>query len=178
MSSHSPVPTLSKFAVGLLALGSLAIVWSWARERPSSSGRPAASAPIAALSEEEHSTPPASTVRLAPPAIASAVPPAVAPAVPAPAATGPAADDASLMERLRKVQDSDPVLARQLAEEGQRRFPNSPDAAERAALGIKALARQGRISEARGEAERMVNQYSGTQWALDVERNTGAHPHR
>jgi len=42
----------------------------------------------------------------------------------------------------------------------------------------QALARQGRISEARGEAEHMVNEYPGTQWALDVERNTGAHPHR
>jgi hypothetical protein len=87
-------------------------------------------------------------------------------------------DDATLMSRLRATVDSDPVLARRLAEEGQRRFPNSPNAAERAALGIKALARQGRVSEARGEAERMVDQFPGTPWALEVERHTGAHPHR
>jgi TolA-binding protein len=85
-------------------------------------------------------------------------------------------DDLSLMNQLRSVQDSDPVRARQLAEEGMRRFPNSPDAAEREALGIKAFARQGRISEARAEAERMVNRYPGSKWALEVERHTGAHP--
>jgi outer membrane protein assembly factor BamD (BamD/ComL family) len=82
------------------------------------------------------------------------------------------------MNQLRAAQDSDPVRARQLAEEGMRRFPNSPDAAEREALGIKAYARQGRISEARAEAERMVNRYPGSKWALEVERHTGAHPIR
>jgi hypothetical protein len=86
-------------------------------------------------------------------------------------------DEAALMARLRGVEDRDPVLARSLAEEGNRRFPNSPDAAERAAVAIKSLALQGRASEARGEAERMVNEYPGTKWALEVEQHTGAHPH-
>jgi hypothetical protein len=89
-----------------------------------------------------------------------------------------ALDDASLMARLRQVQDSDPVLAYQLAKEGQRRFPQSADAPERAALAVKALARQGKRSEARGEAEVMVSTYPNSPWAREVEMHTGAHPHR
>jgi hypothetical protein len=47
-----------------------------------------------------------------------------------------------------------------------------------AAMVVKSLARQGKASEARAEAEVMVNKYAGSQWALEVERHTGAHPTR
>jgi hypothetical protein len=89
-----------------------------------------------------------------------------------------ALDDTSLMARLRAVQDSDPALAYDLAKEGLRRFPGSADSPERAALAVKALSRQGKRSEARGEAEVMVNQYPNSPWAREVEIHTGAHPHR
>jgi hypothetical protein len=46
-----------------------------------------------------------------------------------------------------------------------------------AAMVVKSLARQGKASEARAEAEEMVNKYVGTSWAREVERHTGAHPH-
>lgn len=85
-------------------------------------------------------------------------------------------DEAGLMNRLRFVEDRDPALAIELAREGNRRFPLGSDGAERAAIIVKSLARQGHLSEARGEAETMVNQYAGTGWALEVEQNTGAHP--
>jgi len=65
-----------------------------------------------------------------------------------------------------------------LARDGNARFPNSPDAAERAALAIKSLALSSRLSEARGEAEFMVNHYPPSRWTEEVERHTGAHPHR
>ena len=87
--------------------------------------------------------------------------------------------ESELMERLRKAQDTDDLmLSYDLAREGQRRFPDSPNAPETAAMVVKSLARQGKISEARAEAEIMVNKYAGTHWAREVERHTGAHPIR
>lgn len=83
-----------------------------------------------------------------------------------------------LMEKLRRVQESDPSLALELAREGNRLYPDSVFAAERAGRIVKSLALQGRFAEARGEAEKMVNTYPGTFWALEVERHTGAHPRR
>jgi len=81
------------------------------------------------------------------------------------------------MARLHGVDGTDPRQALALAREGNERFPNGPGAAERAAIVVKSLALQGRLSEARGEAEIMVNRYAGTRWAREVEQHTGAHPH-
>ena len=87
--------------------------------------------------------------------------------------------ESELMEKLRKAQDTDEfVLSYDLAREGLRRFPDSADAPEMAAMVVKSLARQGKTSEARAEAETMVNKYAGTHWAREVERHTGAHPIR
>jgi hypothetical protein len=90
----------------------------------------------------------------------------------------PTTDEASLMTRVRAVQDADPELALVLARDGNTRFPDSADAPERAEIIVMALAHLGKPSEARQEAEAMVNKYPGTPWALEVERHTGAHPHR
>ncbi len=94
------------------------------------------------------------------------------------AADETAPDEATLMNRLRRIEDSDPTLALELAREGDARFPGSANSAERAMIVVKSLARQGSLSEARGKAEVMVNEYAGTRWALEVEQHTGAHPHR
>ena len=82
------------------------------------------------------------------------------------------------MRLLRSAQDNDPALAIELAREGNRRFPGSPDAPERASVLIHALAEQGHSSEARGAAEDMVNRYPDSAWVREVERFTGAHRHR
>jgi hypothetical protein len=82
------------------------------------------------------------------------------------------------MTHLRAIQDSDPAQALVLARDGNARFPESADAAERAEIVVKSLALLGKPSEARREAEAMVNRYPGTPWALEVEKHTGAHPHR
>lgn len=89
-----------------------------------------------------------------------------------------AEDEAALMERMRRLRSSDPELAMELAREGNARFPNSAAAPERASIIIHALAELGRLSDARGEAEQMVNEYPDTPWALEIEAFTGAHPHR
>jgi hypothetical protein len=90
----------------------------------------------------------------------------------------PLGDEAELMERLRKAKNDAPAVAEALARDGNRRFPNGPGAAERGAALVRAIARQGRLSEARGEAEAAVRNYADSPWALEVEQQTGAHPRR
>jgi hypothetical protein len=125
--------------------------------------------------------------------VPSASPP-VEDAAPAAQATGPAPrplpapapsaaqlgelDEARLMARLRVAAGSDPGLAVKLAREGNRRFPDSADAPERSSILIHALAAQGLASQARGEAEDMVNHYPDSEWVREIERFTGAHRHR
>jgi hypothetical protein len=86
--------------------------------------------------------------------------------------------ETALMSELRAFKDSDPDFAIERAREGNRRFPDSADAPERGSILIHALASAGRASEARGEAEDMVNRYPDSEWVREVERFTGAHRHR
>jgi hypothetical protein len=130
----------------------------------------------AAASDQEQATAPTERV----PAVEvkrdlpAAVPAPVVPRAPA----SKAEDEAGLMERMRRLRGSDPELALELAREGNARFPNSAAAPERASIIIHALAELGRLSDARGEAEQMVNEYPDTPWAREIEAFTGAHPHR
>ena len=82
------------------------------------------------------------------------------------------------MARLRKLAETDSEAAIRLAREGNRRFPGSADAPERTSILIHALANVGRSMEARGEAEKMVNEAPDSEWVRDIERFTGAHRHR
>jgi hypothetical protein len=86
--------------------------------------------------------------------------------------------EAVLMARLRSVAGSDFPLAVELARAGNRRFPDSPDAPERASILIHALAAEGLPRDARGEAEYAVNHYPDSSWVQEIERFTGAHRHR
>lgn len=87
-------------------------------------------------------------------------------------------DEAPLMEQLRRIKDTDPATAIDLARQGNARFPDSGDAPERSSILIHALATQGRSSEARGVAEDTVNRYPDSAWVQEIERFTGAHRHR
>jgi hypothetical protein len=87
-------------------------------------------------------------------------------------------DEAAFMQTLRQVDANDPARALALARQGNERFPPGDAAAERGAIIARSLARLGRFSEARGEAERLVHDYPDTRWALEVEAQTGAHPRR
>ncbi len=87
-------------------------------------------------------------------------------------------NEAVLMARLRSVAGSNFPLAVELARAGNRRFPDSPDAPERASILIHALAAEGMAREARGEAEYAVNHYPDSAWVEQIERFTGAHRHR
>jgi hypothetical protein len=114
-----------------------------------------------------------------------ASPPAAPPRAPAPpdrgAARAPGAalsssDEATLMERLRSLAGSDPQQILRLAREANARDPDSPDAAERAWMVVKSLVDLQRFSEAKDEAQTMVNRYPGTSWALDVQRHLLSNP--
>jgi hypothetical protein len=168
--------------VGTLAVGGLVVGVKMATSRP----RATAPAPVEEPSRPEAPMPVPKLAASRPPVVDASVPSTVAP--PAPAATPvptkraapkpKALSEPELMDRLRKAQDTDEYqLSYDLAREGLRRFPDSPEAPEMAAMVVKSLARQGKASEARAEAEEMVNKYPGTQWAREVERHTGAHPH-
>jgi len=133
---------------------------------------------------------PPETVGTAPAATPPAAAPPEPPEPPAPSPTPPQheteaaakaakpLDEQQLMARLRQAAKRDPALALTLAREGNRRFPSSPGAPERSSVAIHALADLGRGMEARGEAEKMVNDYPDSEWVREVERFTGAHRHR
>ncbi|HYQ46184.1 MAG TPA: hypothetical protein VER11_29645 [Polyangiaceae bacterium] len=83
----------------------------------------------------------------------------------------------SLATAMHALEDTDPEQALELARHGQALWPNGTLAAEFAATEVKCLYRLGMPSEGRGAAEAMVNKYPTSKWALEVERQTGAHPH-
>ncbi len=81
-------------------------------------------------------------------------------------------NEAALMTRLRELADgrhSAEVLA--LAEEGNRRFPRSPDTPERDARAVRALVELNRHEEAELLARQLILEYPGTTWASDVGRH-------
>jgi hypothetical protein len=128
---------------------------------------PAIAAPVPSLAARPPAAP---SPTAAPPRAAAAAPPAAS--APAPL------DEPHLMERLRSIKDGDPAAAVELARAGNRRFPESPDAPERTSILIHALVATDRASEARGQAEDMVNRYAPSSFTREVEQFTGAHPHR
>jgi hypothetical protein len=96
----------------------------------------------------------------------------------APRVDGGPANEATLMIQLRGAAGTDSVRAIELAEDGNRRFPDSADAPERTSILIHALAAEGRSSDARGQAEFMVNHFEDSHWVREIEAFTGAHRHR
>ena len=107
----------------------------------------------------------------------SATAPASEPVRPRPpAAPSPAVTEPALMSAIRALGAADPARALELAREGNQRFPNSADAAERTWTICKSLAALGRFSEAQQEARQMVQQYPDTRWAGDVKRHLLTQP--
>jgi hypothetical protein len=169
--------TRKRFWAGLVVVAGVALgAAAFLRAKP---------APVAPPPEEQA---PAAPAAAAPPPAPS--PPASHPpgpdrspsttAPPPPAGSEAAAPlkESVLMARLRSVAGSNFPLAVELARAGNRRFPDSPDAPERASILVHALAAQGMAKEARGEAEYAVNHYPDSSWVSDIEGFTGAHRHR
>jgi TolA-binding protein len=89
-----------------------------------------------------------------------------------------AASDAedALMIKLRSLAGQDPQQIIRLAREANARDPDGPNAPERAWMVVKSLTDLQRFSEAKDEAQAMVNRYPGTSWALDVQRHLLSNP--
>jgi hypothetical protein len=86
--------------------------------------------------------------------------------------------EAVLMAHLREVAQSDSAQTIEIARAGNKRFPDSPDAPERYSILIHALVTQNQLSDARAEAEYMVNHFPDSSWVRGIEGFTGAHRHR
>jgi hypothetical protein len=85
-------------------------------------------------------------------------------------------DESSLMARLHDQLQPDPASALALAEEGERRFPDSPGAEERGALAIQALINLDRIGAARSRAYKFLARYPDGLYSAHVAAMTGVHP--
>jgi hypothetical protein len=80
------------------------------------------------------------------------------------------------MVRLRQLEETDPPLSLRLAREGNARFPNGPDAPERAFIVVKSLVDMARFKEAQQEARKMLKAYPNDPRTLDVERHLLSNP--
>jgi hypothetical protein len=157
------------FAVTVLALivGSFGYIRSRADEK---TARKAAPAELVADDVSNPTDIPAPRPPAAEPAEQVRVASVQAPQ-PAPGLAEPA-----LMSKLRDVADSAPLVALALAREGNQRFPDSPDAPERAWWVCKSLVNLTDFDEARVEARAMVLRYPGTPFTLDIERHLLINP--
>ena len=159
--------TRNRVWAGLLAVAAVGLgTAAFLRAKP---------APVTPPAEQQ-----AQVAAVAPVPVAAAPAPASPPAPPAHGGSEAAAslNEPLLMARLRGVAGSNFPLAVELARAGNRRFPDSPSAPERASILIHALAAQGMAREARGEAEYAVNHYPDSSWVQGIEGFTGAHRHR
>jgi hypothetical protein len=84
-------------------------------------------------------------------------------------------DETALMERLRQEVKSDPSSAVALADDGEKRFPNSLFREEREAMAIRAFINLQRMGSARGRAIRFLERYPNSPYTNEVEAMTGVH---
>jgi hypothetical protein len=91
-------------------------------------------------------------------------------------ATPAALDERSLMTTLRELRGSDPERTLALARDGNQRFPNSPDVAERSWVIVKSLSDLGRHDEARAEGRILLERFRDTRWGEDVYRHLFVNP--
>ncbi|WP_437619202.1 hypothetical protein [Sorangium sp. So ce1151] len=117
--------------------------------------------------------------RAAPHADPAAPPPAAPTASAAPRAseTPPDTDpEARVIERMRAALASDPEEVLRLDDEGSRDLGDSPRAAERGKLRVRALVRLDRIGEARSFAEDLIERYPDDPAAKSAAAYMGIHP--
>jgi hypothetical protein len=157
-------------AVGLLAATAVVAV-SWR----SCSTSPASPGGDSIADGPEHEGPPAALVIDAAGARPVAVPPAPI-AAPSRRDASAAPSEPALMATLREIGGTAPPRSIELAREGQRRFPNSADAPERAFIIVQSLVNLRRFHEARDEAREMVRKYPDNPFALDAQRHLLVYP--
>ena len=80
------------------------------------------------------------------------------------------------MEKLRSNLQPNPASALALADEGESRFADSPQAEERRALAIQALINLDRVGAARSRAYEFLAHYPDGPYSAHVAAMTGVHP--
>ena len=80
------------------------------------------------------------------------------------------------MTQLRDLSGSNPDLSLRLAREGNHRFKDSPDEAERWWYVVRSLMNLSRQDEARAEARILIDRYPASDWAQDVHRHLFVNP--
>jgi hypothetical protein len=88
----------------------------------------------------------------------------------------PAPNHDAIMAELRRLMFTAPAISLEIARDGNARFPDGPQAAERAWFETRALVLLGRFDEARSVARRMIERYPDTQWTTDVRRHLLSQP--
>ncbi len=167
------------FIVPVLGVG--AIIWFLSQTEPKR-------VPVAGETAAEASAEPAALAITAPDRDEESAPPnpshatdsvvvAAQPPEPTPSAAPPEPTEETLAAAMHALEDTNPERALSLARQGQALWPAGPRAPEFAATEVKSLYRLGKPSEGRGAAEAMVNKYPSSPWALEVEKQTGAHPY-
>jgi len=84
-------------------------------------------------------------------------------------------EETALMVRIRKEVRSDPQTAVALADEGEKRFPDSLLREEREALAIDALINLQKMGSARGRADFFLRRYPNGKYSAHVGNMTGVH---
>jgi hypothetical protein len=84
-------------------------------------------------------------------------------------------DESALMASLRASVKPEPAKAVALADEGERRFAESPLAEERRALAIRALINLQRIGVARSQAYGFLERYPNGPYSAEIAAMTGVH---
>jgi hypothetical protein len=150
--------------IGILAATSvLAVLWSMERRGP---------APAPAVEEQAPLARPGTPV----PELPSADRAGAAPVAAALTEIDGKPTEGELLALMRAELTANPARALRLAQEAERRFGETPQAAERGRIAIEALVRLNDVAKARDEAELFVRTYRGTDHARYVERLTGVHP--
>ena len=102
-----------------------------------------------------------------------------------PAATGgrtdrtahdPAFDELRQVARLRELSETNPTKAIEIADEGNRMFPNGLLYQERESIAIRALVQVRRRSEAQARAQRLLDAFPRGPFSALVRRETGLEP--
>lgn len=111
----------------------------------------------------------------------SAVPPAPPPAAATVSATAPESEpapdtEASIIDRMRAALTSNPEEVLRLDDEASRDLGDSPRAAERGLLRVRALVRLDRIGQARSLAEDLIERYPDDPSAKSAAAYMGIHP--
>jgi len=167
---------LTATAIGALVLAGAIAVWNaWSEKKEQAAATKAAIPTPTPAAQPEPPVPAPAPGPVA--AAQNTPPPAPPPSVSAETAVA-RMNEAVLMARLREVAQSDPAQAIELARAGNKKYPDSPDAPERASILIHALVTQDQLSDGRAEAEYMVNHYPDSKWVREIEGFTGAHRHR